>query len=246
MLFFIVLTLSASLFPAPVPTQKRIADDKAWISEFPVDKKDLSSTGRNPYFIMEPGYTLVLEQGRERLTITVLNDTRVVDGVETRVVEERESRTGQLVEVSRNFFAISRRTNDVYYFGEEVDIYKAGKVISHEGAWQAGSNGARFGLMIPGAPTPGYKFYQEVAPGVAMDRAEIVSLNDSLKTPAGDFKNVLKIVETTPLERGSEAKYYAPGVGLLQDGTLKLVRYGKSSVAAGRRTANLKNALPPP
>lgn len=242
---FIVLTLFASLFLAPVPKQKRIADDRPWISDFQVDKKDLSSMGRNPYFILEPGYTLVLEQGRERLTITVLNDTRIIDGVETRVVEERESRSGQLVEVSRNFFAISRRTNDVYYFGEEVDIYKAGKIVSHEGAWLAGSNGARFGLMMPGAPTHGYKFYQEVAPGIAMDRAEIVSLNETLKTPAGDFKNVLKTVETTPLERGSEAKYYASGVGLLQDGTLKLVKYGKPSVAAARRMTNLKNALPP-
>ena len=225
---FIVLTLSALLFPVPMLAQKPTADDKSWASDFQVDKSDLSSTGRNPYFILEPGYALVLEQGRERLKITVLNETRVIDGVETRIVEERETKNGQLVEISRNFFAINRRTRDVYYFGEEVDIYKAGKIVSHEGAWQAGANGARFGLMMPGAPAPGYKFYQEVARGIAMDRAEIVSLKETLKTPAGDFKNVLKIIETTPLERGSEAKYYASGVGLLQDGTLKLVKYGKS------------------
>lgn len=241
MLIFIVLTLSSLLVPAPASAQKPTANDKSWVSDFQVDKNDLSSTGRNPYFILEPGYVQVLEQGSERLTITVLKDTRVVDGVETRIVEERESKNGQLVEISRNFFAISRRTNDVYYFGEEVDIYKAGKIVSHEGAWQAGTNGARFGLMMPGAPAPGYKFYQEVAPGIAMDRAEIVSLNETLQAPAGDFKNVLKIVETTPLERGSEAKYYASGVGLLQDGTLKLVRYGKTSVAAARRTDAVSN-----
>ena len=229
MRIFVGLTFSALLFLAPLSAQKRIADDKSWISELAVDKKDLSSTGRTPFFILEPGYALVLERGRERLIITVLNDTKIVDGVETRIVEERESKNGQLAEISRNFFAISRGTNDVYYFGEEVDIYKAGKIVSHEGAWQAGINGARFGLMMPGTPVPGYKFYQEVAPGIAMDRAEIVSLNETLKTPAGDFKSVLKIVETTPLERGSEAKYYASGVGILQDGTLKLVKYGKSN-----------------
>ncbi len=225
---FFVLTLTALLCLAPVSAQKPTTNDKSWVSDFQVDKNDLSSTGRNPFFILEPGYAQVLEQGSERLTITVLKDTRIVDGVETRIVEERESKNGQLVEISRNFFAISRRTNDVYYFGEEVDIYKAGKIVSHEGAWQAGTNGARFGLMMPGTPVPGYRFYQESAPGIAMDRAEIISLNEKLKTPAGDFKNVLKIVETTPLERGSEAKYYTSGVGLLQDGTLKLVKYGKS------------------
>src|SRR5262249_51522513 len=34
-----------------------------WTTEFAVDRKDLGPTGRNPYFILEPGYTLVLEAG---------------------------------------------------------------------------------------------------------------------------------------------------------------------------------------
>jgi hypothetical protein len=63
-----------------------------WTSEFPIDKQDLASTGRNPYFILESGYTIVLRGGNEELTITVLNETKMVDGVETRVVEEREGR----------------------------------------------------------------------------------------------------------------------------------------------------------
>jgi hypothetical protein len=184
--------------------------------------------GRNPYFILEPGYSLTLEKGTERLRVTVLDETRVIDGIETRIVEERETKNDQLVEISRNYFSISRRTNDVYYFGEDVDIYAAGKIVSHEGAWQAGTNGARFGLMMPNSPVMGQRFYQEFAPKVAMDRAEVVGLSGNLKTPAGNFNQVLKIIETTPLERGSEAKYYASGVGLLQDGSLKLVKYGKT------------------
>ena len=204
------------------------ADDRSWKSEFSVERSELATTGRNPYFILEPGYQLVLENGSERLIISVLNETKTVDNVETRVVEERETKKGQLVEISRNYFAINRHTNDVYYFGEDVDIYKRGKVVSHEGAWLAGVNGARFGMMMPGSPILRQRFYQEVAPRVAMDRAEVVSLSETLKIPAGEFKEVLKIVETNPLERGAaEAKYYARDVGLLQDGSLKLVRYGK-------------------
>ena len=211
------------------PAQTKDAEEQTWTSNFQLTQDELTSTGRNPYFILEPGYTLVLEAGRERLTITVLNETRKIDNIDVRIVEERETKDGRLVEISRNFFAISKHTNNVYYFGEEVDIYKAGKIVSHEGAWVAGLNGARFGLMMPGSPTLHQRFYQEFAPGVAMDRAEIVSLSETLKTPAGNFKQVLKVVETTPLEPGVvEAKYYAPGIGLLQDGTLKLVRYGKT------------------
>ena len=202
------------------------AIDPSFQSRFDVDKADLVSTGRNPYFILEPGYTLVLEDGATRLTVTVLDDTERVDGVETRVVEERESDKNGLIEVSRNFFAISRRTHDVFYFGEDVDMYKGGKVVSHEGAWRSGVNGARFGLMMPAAPTRGAKFYQEIAPGVAMDRAAIVSLTETLRVPAGSFTEVLKTEETTPLEPGvREYKYWAKGVGLIQDGDLKLTKY---------------------
>jgi hypothetical protein len=201
----------------------------SWTREFAVEPGELASTGRNPYFILDPGYVLVLEDGTERLTITVLNETRTVDNVGTRVVEERETKNGQPVEVSRNYYAISTRTNSVFYFGEDVDMYTNGKVTSHEGAWLAGVKGARFGLMMPGLPLSGARYHQEVAEGIAMDRAEIASLTDSLTTPAGTFSGVLRTTETSPLEPAlRETKYYGRGVGLLQEGTLKLVRYGRT------------------
>ena len=188
---------------------------------------ELGPTGRNPYFILEPGYFLVLRKGNEELTITVLDETKKVDGVETRVVEEKETKNGKLVEISRNFFAISKRTNSVYYFGEEVDIYEDGKVVSHEGAWLSGVKGAKFGLMMPGTPLVGGRYYNEIAPEVAMDRAEIVSMKETVETIAGTFKNCLKIEETTPLEPGNkEYKYYAPGIGLINDANAELVKYG--------------------
>lgn len=203
-----------------------------WTEHFAVEPNDLTSTGRNPYFVLEPGYQLVLENGDERLVVTVLNETKVVNGIETRIVEERETKGGAIVEVSRNYFAISRRTNSVFYFGEDVDMYANGKVTNHEGAWLAGTNGARFGLMLPGLPLLGARYYQEIAPRVAMDRAHIVSLSGRLATPAGSFTDVVRIEETTPLEPGvREYKLFAAGVGLIQDGSLKLVRYGRASAS---------------
>lgn len=195
-----------------------------WRAEFPVDKANLADTGRNPYFILEPGYTLYFEHGRSTLKITVLDETRDVDGVRTRVVEERETRDGELTEVSRNFFAIEKTTGDVYYFGEEVDVYRGGKVAEHEGAWRSGEGGAKFGLMMPGRPKVGDRFYQERAPKVAMDRAEIVSVSGELTTPAGTFRNCLRVRESSAIESGSEEKWYAPGVGLIKDGRLVLVK----------------------
>ena len=202
--------------------------DTTWTDQFGVERGELVSTGRNPYFVLEPGYRLTFQDDDERLVITVLADTKVVDGVETRVVEERETDKGKPVEVSRNYFAISTRTNSVFYFGEDVDMYKNGRVTSHEGGWLAGIGGARFGLAMPGEPRPQAKYYQEIAPKVAMDRAEVISVNATVTTPAGVFTNCLETEETTPLEPGTkEAKYYARGIGLVQDGSLKLVRHGR-------------------
>jgi len=208
----------------------------AWVDTFSVDKRDFVPAGSNAFFRLEPGYTLVLAKGNERLVITVLEETRLIDGVETRVVEERESKGGQLVEISRNFYAFDAVDRGVYYFGEEVDVYKRGQVVGHEGAWESGRNGARFGLMMPGQPELGARFYQEIAPRVALDRAEIVSLEASLRTPAGEFKSCLKVAETNPLESGGkEYKLYAPGIGLIKDGSLLLVEYGPKEKTGAKR-----------
>jgi hypothetical protein len=62
-----------------------------------------------------------------------------------------------------------------------------------------------------------------------MDRAEIISLNERMITPGGTFEKCMKTEETTPLEKGArEFKVYAPGVGLVQDGTLLLVARGQA------------------
>jgi hypothetical protein len=208
------------------------APSDGFLATFPVDESEWASSGSNPYFILEPGYVLEFEGEEDgepvRLVITVLDETKVVDGVETRVVEERESEGGELAEVSRNYFAFSTKDQGVYYFGEDVDEYEDGKVAKHPGAWLSGVNGARFGLMMPAAPEIGMRWYQELAPGVAMDRCEVVSLDESVEVEGRTMK-CLRTKESSAVEKGTEFKVHAPGVGLVRDGGLKLVRHGRSS-----------------
>jgi hypothetical protein len=150
----------------------------------------------------------------------------VIDGVTTRVVEDRESHDGSLAELTRDYYAIDSVTNDVYYFGEDVDVYRNGKVVDHEGSWMSGVKNAKFGLMMPAKPAVGQRFYQEQAPGIGMDRAEIKSVNSSLTTPAGKFTNVVYVVENSPLEVGTSKKWYAAGVGPVKDDDMVLVKFG--------------------
>ena len=205
------------------------AQEPEYTQSFEISKCDFSSTGRNTYFVLEPGYKLVLEGEEEgeqvHLEVTVLNETEMVDGAETRVVEERELHNGELAEVSRNFYAICRQTNSVFYFGEDTYTYENGQpVFSPDDSWRAGEEGAKPGVMMPGIVLLGSRYYQEVAPDVAMDRVEHVSMSETVETPAGTFSNCLKTRETTPLEPDAEEfKYYAPGIGIVQDETLKLV-----------------------
>jgi hypothetical protein len=239
-----LLALTASLVAAGAlgepssgaPTSFAAEDqdqNREFTMDFALETCTFSSTGSNPFFILRPGYRLVLK-GREdgedlQLVITVLNQTKTVSGVQTRVVEEKETKDGELVEISRNYFAICNQHNSVIYYGEDVDIYENGKIVSHDGAWLAGVNNARAGLMMPGIVLLEAKYFQEIAPRVAMDRAEIVSVSETVVTPAGRFTKVLKTEETTPLEPGATGfKYYARGIGLIQDGVLKLTCYGFS------------------
>jgi len=199
----------------------------SWQEEFGISKCNLLTTGRNPYFILEPGFQLVLEGDDTRLQITVLEETKTVDGVITRVVEEKEWKDGKLYEVAKNYFAMCEQTKDVFYFGEDVDFYENDKVVKHEGSWLAGTKGSRAGLIMPGTPKVKMKYYQEIAPGVAMDRAEIVSLDETCETPAGTFTGCMKVQEGSAIELfAKEYKYHAPGIGLVRDEDLRLIKYG--------------------
>jgi len=152
----------------------------------------------------------------------------LVDGVWTRVVEEVEYIDGELYEVSRNFFAICLTTNDIYYFGEDVDFYEDGEIVDHHGAWRAGVDGAKPGITFPGTPMIGARFYQEVAPDIAEDRTEITDLV-SYEVDGEVFHNVIVLLDSNPLDEDPcslETKMYAPGIGLIVDGELELVEAG--------------------
>src|SRR6266540_5198271 len=156
----VALAATNTSFATSQGQQKRTFTD-----EFFIEDCDFSSTGTNPYLILEPGYQLVF-RGEEKdgtvveLTDTVLDETEVVQGVETRVFEERETADGELVEVSRNFFAICEQTNSVFYFGEDVDIYENGTVVGgEEESWHAGEKGATAGIIMPGTILLGARYF---------------------------------------------------------------------------------------
>lgn len=222
---FSITCLAAGAFLTGCASSPKEPDAAAtWRQEFGVSPTALRADGQSTYAFLVPGRVAEYAAGADTLTITVLNETIVIDGVTCRVVEERETEEGKLAEVSRNFFAIDARSGDLYYFGEDVDDYKDGQITGHSGAWRSGVNGAKYGLLLPGSPRVDDRFYQEVAPGVAMDRAHVTSVSETVKVAAGTFEGCVLLEETTPLEKGVSRKWYAPGVGLVKDDKMELVR----------------------
>lgn len=192
-----------------------------------ITRSDFTLQSLNAYFPLTVGNQWFL-RGEEdgapiELRVSVLADTEQVGGITTRVVEEREWESGELIEVSRNFFAVTSE-GTVCYFGEDVDIYENGVVVSHEGAWRADAPGNSPGIFMPADPRPGMKFTIEGAPGVAEDEGQIVGVGQ-VEVPAGTFSETIRVREFNPLDGGKDYKVFAKGVGIIVDGPLVLESY---------------------
>jgi len=189
-----------------------------------------SLTIDNEFLPLEVGAQSVLEgeddQGvTTRVEIDVLDETEDVAGVTTRVVRETAHEDGELVEIAWNWFA-QAPDGTLCYFGEDVDIYEGGQVVSHEGAWRAGESGNQPGIMMPGNPQVGDAFKQEHDPGVAEDSSEILAFGEEIAVPAGTFDDTMTAEDCNPLGGVStDRKVYVRGIGLAVDEHAELVSY---------------------
>ena len=191
----------------------------------------------NPYLPLSALKRDVLE-GKEsgkkvRVERTMKPGTREfeIDGtkIAARIMEDREFANGKLTEVTLDYFA-QADDGAVYYLGEDVNTYRNGKVVGHEGAWMTGEHNAKPGVLLPGRPRVGDKFQSEAVPGIAEENDEVVTVDVSIRTPAGLFAHCVKVKEVVPGE-APEYKYYAPGVGVVReepkDGRLDLISHNR-------------------
>ena len=232
-----VALFAAVLFAANSATSDECTDafepDPEFTSSFMMEDCRFKTEGENPFFPLRPGWRIVMEDDEEVAVITTLHRTKKVDGVNTRVVEELayEKDDGELIltERSLNYFAICKQTGSVFYFGEEgEDFDEDGNVIGNAGAWLAGVNGARAGIIMPGTILIGGGYYEEIAPQEsALDKARIESIHEGCE--AGDVEFEQECVETFNTQDCSddeETKVYAAGIGQVVDEDLVITSYG--------------------
>lgn len=206
----------------------------------------------NRYMPLIPGTTYVYEgtgDGEaQHGVVEVTAKTRTILGVEAVVVNDTVTdQRGNLIEQTLDWFAQDREGN-VWYLGEDSKLFENGQVVSTEGSWEAGVDGAQPGIIMEAHPTPGDAYSQECAPGVAEDQAKVLDLDAKTTSPFGDFEHALLTEETTPLEPGAaENKYYAPCVGLVRsvdvkggngESSLVAVKHGPSPTDIGCKSDN--------
>jgi hypothetical protein len=192
-----------------------------------IDPADFVPAVDNPYFPLEPGTTLVYEGEsdgeHERVEVTTTDDTREILGITATVVHDQVFVDGQLAEDTFDWFAQDRWGN-VWYLGEDTKEYDGGEVVSTEGSWEAGVDGALPGIVMLGDPRVRDAYRQEFYEGEAEDMAGVIAVDESVTVPYGTFDRVLVTEDSTPLEpKLLEHKLYAEGIGAVME---ELVRGG--------------------
>ena len=187
-----------------------------------IDPSDFVLPVDNPYFPLEPGTTYRFEgikEGRRAEDVFyVSNGTKMILGVANTVVVDKLYVDGRLEEIAHDWYTQDRQGN-VWYFGETiVEFDRRGNQIPAKGAWQAGVDGARPGIVMPAQPQVGDVFRPEYYRGTAEDRYRILDLSGEVTVPYGSFSDVLVMSEQTRLEPGVLGlKFHAIGIGQIKE-----------------------------
>jgi hypothetical protein len=224
----VLMVIHVSLQSVPVSAQVNASP----VPYMPtIDPANFTVTIDNPWNPLVPGSIWVYDgpsdEGVEHNEVTVTTDSKVIMGVTCVVVHDAVYTDGELTEDTLDYFAQDLDGN-VWYFGEDSSEIEDGKVVSTEGSWMAGVEGALPGIQMLTSPQVSLQYRQEYLAGEAEDMAQVIDTHGSVSIPFGDFDPVLIISEWNPFEPGIvENKTYAQGIGLL---TVQTVQGGDESI----------------
>jgi hypothetical protein len=218
---------AAPSLATPAPTA---AVASASVGPRPSGSFDPARFGRaiidNPWLPLVPGTTLTyrgIKDGEPAVGVfKVTAETKVVDGVTCVVIDDRTTLSGVLAEKTLDYYAQDVDGN-VWYLGEDTaELDAKGKVVSTEGTWHGGVDGAVPGIFMNANPKVGDTFIQEFYKGHAEDHFQVLNVAARIDVPYGSFKGALLTKEWTPLEPAVlDNKYYVQGLGEVKEVSVK-------------------------
>ncbi|HSM37551.1 MAG TPA: hypothetical protein VK837_14200 [Longimicrobiales bacterium] len=180
----------------------------------------------NPFFPLTPGlhkeFEGATEDGTETIVIDVLNTTRMVNGVEATIVRDQVFLDGELIEDTDDWYAQDADGN-VWYLGEAAEDYEDGVLVSTDGSWEWGVDGALPGIIMWANPADhvGEEYRQEFYEGEAEDWAKVLRTGESVTVPDGSFMGCIVTEDWNGLEADSEEeKTYCAGIGVVKEVSL--------------------------
>jgi hypothetical protein len=191
-----------------------------------IDAADFTARVTNRWFPLPVGRTYIYTgvDGKRRQTdiVTVSKRTKMIDGVRTRVVNDRVLLGGLVRERTSDYYAQDSCGN-VWYFGEDTaELDRQGNVTDTDGSFEGGVDGAEPGVFMQARPQLDRKFRQEWYQGQAEDVYKALDKTSSVTVPYGSYTHVLRTLETNALEPGvRDNKYYARGIGDIREITVK-------------------------
>lgn len=211
------------------PSRDAVVEPRA-ISAGDFDARNFSDAVHvpNEWFPLTPGTRFVykgssIDDGERighAVVTTVTDLTKVIDGVRTTVVWERDYTEGKLEEAELAFFAEDNDGN-VWNMGEYPEEYDEGKIVKTP-AWLAGLEGATAGIAMMAEPRLGAPSYaQGYAPPPInwADRGRVYQADQRTCVPVACYRDVLVTEEFERAKPGSyQLKFYAPGVGNVRVG----------------------------
>jgi hypothetical protein len=175
----------------------------------------------NRYFPLKPG-TAFHYKGYSGDTpqtddMVVTHQTQEILGIKCTVVRDTVSEHGKAVERTFDWYAQDKHGN-VWYMGEDSLELKNGRLVRANDSWKSGVNGAKPGIIMEGKPNAGDVYRQEYyPPGGALDQARVLGAAPTVKVPSGTYRHSLDTVEYSPVEPQLEKKFYALGIGEIQE-----------------------------
>jgi hypothetical protein len=215
-LSLLAAAVPAAAATAAAPTVTAGGPDQAFTHSTVID---------NRFLPFVPGTKFVLE-GRvddspHRVVLVVTDLAKVINGVPTVVLWDRDYADGDLEEAELAFQA-QDDGGTVWNLGEYPEEYEDGQFIGAPSTWIDGVDGARAGIHMLADPRVGTPSYvQGYSPTIDfLDVADVFKTDKRLCVGGRCYTGVLVIDEWSPLDpdSGHQLKYYAPGVGNIKIG----------------------------
>jgi hypothetical protein len=187
-----------------------------------IDPADFGGPIDNPYFPLKPGtvfrYRGVGDDGKthELNIVRVTRHTKRIMGIDARVVVDKVWAGGKPEERTHDWYAQDKHGN-VWYMGEDSFDYEHGHWVRNDGSWTAGVGNGKPGVIMLAHPRRGDRYRQEYSPGHAVDQAKVLGKGGTVRTPYRTFSQTLLTREYSTIDKQFEKKWYARGVGLIQE-----------------------------